>query len=107
MTYVSFTTTPQPGYWKDGTWWYGTTGAATTVPVYSYTWPDPQPAAQIGWKCADCGQVMAPWVATHNCATATADAGSAGPAFLAKCSACPPDGQCENCAPGERELPAA
>ena len=57
------------GHWNwTGTsaymWPYTTTGGTWN------TWPDPVPAHQPmmhGWKCTDCGTVMAPWIPTHTC----------------------------------------
>jgi hypothetical protein len=86
MTYASFSATPAPGYWHNGIWWQYDAGAASAAATtFQYNWPPvpaPQTAAQVGWKCADCSQVMAPWVETHNCAASAGNTSSTP--FLAK-----------------------
>jgi hypothetical protein len=53
------------------TFWIDPSTYATSSTV-AYPWTTninypPQPAMQAGWKCTDCGTVMAPWMAAHRC----------------------------------------
>lgn len=54
------------GYW---------TGTSSYTWPYTWnssipTWPEPaasRPPMAIGWKCTDCGTVIAPWISEHTC----------------------------------------
>jgi len=62
--------------------WINAVGAVTSVAAgapgistYTYQWPPAavtqQPPMPLGWKCADCGTVMAPWMPSHKCPVTT------------------------------------
>lgn len=72
-------------FFGDGCWYRpsGTQGSAcqptgtvtwVTVPE-SATVSSTQPSSPVGWKCGDCGTVMAPWVPAHDCPMAAAPGG--------------------------------
>ena len=95
-------------YTSGGVTWnpYASTATTTTAGPAGYpwtgtvTWPAPAAAKPktpmaTGWKCGDCGQVMAPWVASHDCPEPQAATTST---LLCKCSDCPAAGQCGDCA---------
>lgn len=85
--------------WQDPAGWHYATGTTSAIPYGTVTWPTMEvaataprrPAPSYGWKCADCGQVMAPWVPSHDCDP---------PGFLAKDAACCEDerSSCSRCA---------
>lgn len=64
-----------------------TTTTMGTATGFAGTWHMPHitAAAQqspVGWKCADCGTVNAPWVPSHTCPPAAATNGtSADPIY--------------------------
>jgi len=60
------------GYWMSGQWYPWATGGTVAWPG-TVTWTTPttraEPAEPMpqGWKCGDCGAVLAPWKAEHRC----------------------------------------